>query len=124
MIAIAATAAMGTVGCGDDDDTADLSYCDALAALADEGAAIGPEADADETGAALALWERVAATAPPESADAASAMADAAAVVATDGSDAELDLDAVAQAGATLRRVGGRDLRCRSDVHVGLMIVT
>jgi len=102
LLVLAAVMAMTVGACGDDDDTADLSYCEALGALADEGAAIGPEADAVAVDSALDLWERVAAAAPPESAAAARVMADAAATVAQDGSDAELDLDGVAQASATL----------------------
>jgi hypothetical protein len=98
--AVAAVALLTVTGCGDDD--ADLGYCDALAALAAEGAAIGPDAEPDEVGSALDLWEQVARTAPTEAADAARTMADAATVVSEAGSDAPLDLEAVAQAGATL----------------------
>lgn len=95
--------AVGAVSCSDDDDdTGTLTYCDAIALLADEGAAIGPEADPDAVEAALELWEHVARTAPPEVADAARVMADAAGSVARGGDDAELDLDALAQASADL----------------------
>ncbi len=99
---VAAVALLAVTGCGDDDDAADLGYCDALAALAAEGAAIGPDAEPDEVGSALDLWEQVARTAPTEAADAARTMADAATVVSEAGSDAPLDLEAVAQAGAAL----------------------
>ena len=102
MTAAVAVALLAVTGCGDDDDTADLGYCDALAALADEGAAIGPDADPGDVESALDLWEQVAGTAPTEAADAARTMADAAAIVSEAGSDAELDLEAVAQAGAAL----------------------
>ncbi len=103
-LAVTTVAAIGLLvvtGCGDDDDT-DLGYCDALAALAAEGAAIGPDAEPDEVESALDLWEQVARTAPTEAADAARTMADAATVVSEAGSDAPLDLEAVAQAGAAL----------------------
>lgn len=102
VIVVAVVAFLGATGCGDDDDTADLSYCEALAMLAGEGAAIGPEADADAVASALDVWEQVAGTAPSEAAGAARAMADAAALISQDGSDADLDLDAIARAGAEL----------------------
>ena len=122
LAAIAVTVAAvvpGVAACGDDDDTADLSYCDALAALGDEGPAIGPEADAGASAAALDLWEQVARTAPPDSEEAARVLADAAAVVAEDGSDAELDQVGVAEATATLASSAadtcGVDLMSDSD---------
>lgn len=90
------------VACSDDDDTDQLSYCEALALLADEGAAIGPEADRGAVESALDLWEQVALTAPTDVADAARLMADTAEVVAREGTDAEVDLDSLAQASAEL----------------------
>ncbi len=117
--AAAIVAVLGVTGCGDDDDSVDLSYCDALAALAAEQATIGPDADAAAVASALDLWERVARSAPPESAEAAGVMADAATTVAQDGSDADLDLDTVAQASAALAGSAadtcGVDLMSSSD---------
>ena len=115
--ALVAVALLVVTGCGDDDDTADLGYCDALVALADEGAAIGPDAQPDEVGSALDLWDQVAGTAPTEAADAARTMADAATVVSEAGSDAELDLEAVAQASATLAASAAE--RCGVDLLSG-----
>jgi hypothetical protein len=117
VIVVAAVAVLGATGCGDDDDTADLSYCDALAMLAGEGAAIGPEADADAVASALDVWEQVARTAPAEAGDAARAMADAAAVISEDGSDADLDLDAIARASALL--VASAAQTCDIDLMSG-----
>ncbi|MFA9565299.1 MAG: hypothetical protein ACERLM_11430 [Acidimicrobiales bacterium] len=100
-LGVAALVIVG-VACSDDDDTEQLSYCEALALLADEGAAIGPEADREAIESALDLWEQVARTAPTDAADAARLMADTAGVVAQEGTDAEVDLDALAQASAEL----------------------
>ena len=102
-LGVAALTILGVAACSDDDGgTADLSYCEALALLADEGAEIGPDADRDALESALELWEQVARAAPTDAADAARVMADGAAVVASEGTDAEVDLDALAQAGADL----------------------
>ena len=92
--------------------------------LADEGAAIGPEADRDAIESALDLWEQVARTAPTDAADAARVMADTAAVVAEEGTDAEVDLDALARASADL--AARRRQTCDVDLRSGrlLMIVT
>ena len=55
-LGVAALTILGVAACSDDDGgTADLSYCEALALLADEGAEIGPDAARD----AEAEWKRV-----------------------------------------------------------------
>lgn len=102
-LAVAALTILGAGACSDDDDgTAELSYCETLALLAEEGAPIGPDADPETMEPALERWEQVVRTAPSEVADAARVMADAAAVIAREGRDAELDLDALARASADL----------------------
>ena len=102
-LAVAALTIVGAGACSDDDDgTAELSYCEALALLTEEASPIGPDADAEAMEPALELWGQVARTAPSEVADAARVMADAAAAIASDGSDADLDLDSLARASADL----------------------
>ncbi len=87
--------------CGDD-GTEPLSYCATLAALGDETAIIGDEADPDALDAALDLYDRLVETAPADVIDSAEVLAEAAATIADEGDDAGIDPEAVAAATASI----------------------